>query len=378
MKNYLLSVIFLSIIFFPLFNSQIGLVTDIKNTENRKMSDRPELKFDYLDPFPGQYEKYYNDNFTIRSMLIKQYNLLNVLVYKKSPIPEQLIIGKDNFLFTSDKELKTYINKDSFNIVELQSFKKELEYRADYLNKYKCEFYFMIIPTKASIYQDKLPNYIFKYNKKTLGEQLLYYLKSNCNINSIDLYKLFRSKKSNSSIYRKSDNHWTELGAYYASNEFLKDINVSFPNVTLSKLDDYFINKIEISNGNLSHMLSDVYLYKDTYISMTPKFGYKAVDVAPIGYKCVPNFPYLDNYEKNREIIDSKLPKILIISDSFGDAIFPFLAEHFSRTTKIFDGWQYKLNEEIYLNEKPDVFLLMIFEANLRNFLSFQSRLKNN
>jgi hypothetical protein len=58
--------------------------------------------------------------------------------------------------------------------------------------------------------------------------------------------------------------------------------------------------------------------------------------------------------------------------------IFPYLSEKFSTTELIFDGWQYKLNEDIVNHEKPDVMLLFMLESNLRNFLHHQSRLNKN
>ena len=53
--------------------------------------------------------------------------------------------------------------------------------------------------------------------------------------------------------------------------------------------------------------------------------------------------------------------------------MFPFLAENFSVTEKIFDKWEYKLNESIVENEKPDVFLMIVLESNLRNIIKYRS-----
>jgi alginate O-acetyltransferase complex protein AlgJ len=80
-------------------------------------------------------------------------------------------------------------------------------------------------------------------------------------------------------------------------------------------------------------------------------------------------FAYTWEYENVREIKNSKQPRLLIISDSFGAALFPFLSENFSRTVKIFDAWQYKLNEDIVNSEKPDAVVLVIDEPILRNFI---------
>ena len=58
--------------------------------------------------------------------------------------------------------------------------------------------------------------------------------------------------------------------------------------------------------------------------------------------------------------------------------LYPLLSEEFSRTVRIFDAWQYKLNEDIIEKEKPDIVILLALEANLRNLLSSASRFKPN
>jgi hypothetical protein len=110
---------------------------------------------------------------------------------------------------------------------------------------------------------------------------------------------------------------------------------------------------------------------------LVPKKGFVSSEVPKTGYPIIPGFPYPYAYEADREIPGSKQPRILIISDSFGEAIFPFISERFSRSVKIFDAWQFKLNEDIVANEKPDVVLVVVLESNLRNMLKHQSRLKN-
>ncbi|HEX2901548.1 MAG TPA: hypothetical protein VHS96_17685, partial [Bacteroidia bacterium] len=94
-----------------------------------------------------------------------------------------------------------------------------------------------------------------------------------------------------------------------------------------------------------------------------------------VPYPPIADFPYDWDYESVREIEGRDSPKLLLITDSFGHNIFPYLAEQFGRSVKIFDGWQYKLNREIVLQERPDVVILMPMEANLRHVLSHQARL---
>jgi hypothetical protein len=56
-----------------------------------------------------------------------------------------------------------------------------------------------------------------------------------------------------------------------------------------------------------------------------------------------------------------------MIHDSFGSTLIPFFNEHFSKSVYIFDGWQHAFNEEIVLNEKPDIYIQLVVESLLPN-----------
>ncbi len=120
-------------------------------------------------------------------------------------------------------------------------------------------------------------------------------------------------------------------------------------------------------------MLSNIDNFKDVFFEIKPKLGFKSFEAPKFGYPPPPYFVYPWKYEEDREIKDSKKPRLLIISDSFGENLFPFLSEKFSRSVKIFDSWQYKLNLDIIRNEKPDVVLLLVLESNIRCILHFSA-----
>ena len=373
----IITVSFLLIISFPFINDKLKLVKDIASSENRQMTQRPPFDIKHLDPYPERFEKYYNDNFTIRSTMVKYYNLVNLEVFKKSPLPDKIVIGNDGWLFLAGDEDDSYKGKNSLTIAELNAFKLELTYRKKYLNDMGCKFYFLIAPSKANIYSDKIPNNSFRFYTQSWGEQLIDYLNKNSEIDPINVYDVLRASKKDELLYYKLDNHWNELGAFYSVNEVLKSIHKDFPEISPTGIDQYKIEKTNTNKGNIVGMLSNTGDFKDFSIKLIPNVGFKATDAPLVGYPPVKGFPYPWEYEKDKEIKDNGKNKILIISDSFGEKTFPFFAEHFTRSVKIFDAWEYKLNKKIVEAEKPDVVVLVVLEANLRNVLRFQSRLKS-
>ena len=346
---------------------------DSENTENREPATKPVLTIKNLDPYPIQYEKYYNDHFSLRQRLMKSYYDLNLLVYHKTPIPDQVVLGKNNWLFLGGDEVDVYTCKNRFSSEELNTLKKELEYRQNYLAKQGIKFYFVIAPVKATIYGENMPKNIIKLHEESGGKQLLHYLNQNSTVTCIDLYPIMKRYKQSGLLYFKNDNHWTKRGAFIGAMQIVKTIQHDFPTLNLLSLDSMRINSTIATTGNLTAMLSKTKLFVDTIIELTPKNGFCTNEIQKVGYPVVKGFPYPWEYEMVREQKDTTLPKLLLISDSFGGNLFPYISEPFSRSVKIFDSWQYKLNEEIVKAEKPDVVVLIVLESNIRNMLKYLS-----
>lgn len=366
---------FFALLAFPLLNVKKHLVKDLANTENRKMAPLPHFQKAHLDEFAGKFETFYNENFSIRTALVKYFNLFNLYILKKSPIPDRVILGKDGWLFMGKAENDSYIGKNRFSEQELESFKRELDFRKDYLNKRGIQFYFLIAPIKAAIYPEKIPNNNLLNNKQTWGEQLIEYLNRNSTVKPINVYPVLRSNKKKDILYYKLDNHWNQLGAMYATKEIIRRIKADFPSLQPAPENGYSITKIKETKGNISKMLANVGDFEDDFYMVSPQDGFKAEKVKTENYAVDKEYKYALEYEIEKEVKGSKEPKILVISDSFGVNVFPLLAEHFKRTVKIFDCWEYKLNESIVEAEKPNIVLVIALESHLRNMLKFQSRL---
>ena len=370
-RNTILFSVFCLILVFPFFNSRTQLVKDLASTENRRMSACPPLHFNQLDTFPSKYETYYSDHFSLRSYLVKWYNQMKLSIFKQTPVPDKVVLGKNGWLFFVGQEHDSYLGKNRLTSAELEAFRQELEYRKAYLQARNCEFYVLVAPVKANIYPEEVPNDEFRASTQSTGEQLMEYLHANSNVKTIDVYQSLKSKKGNDPLYYKLDNHWNQLGAFHAANVVLDSMHEDFDELSANKLSDFSMTKKEIREGNLLEMLSNLWPTNDTYYDLCPKQGFQADYVHKIKYPMVKGFPYPDEFELEKELDEPDAPKLLVISDSFGGSIFPFLAEHFSRSVKIFDAWEYKLNEKIVASEKPDIVLLIILESGLRRMLKF-------
>ncbi|MEI7594612.1 MAG: hypothetical protein WCK02_02610 [Bacteroidota bacterium] len=340
------------------------------------MKKEPLFDTTNINVYPLAYEEFYNDNFPLRSRYIKLFNSFNLNILDKSPVPDQVIIGKEGWLYFANEELDIYKGKNRFSEKELEEFRLELDYRTNYLEKLGIKYYFMVAPSKSTIYPEYMPVSVVQENKESWGEQLINYLNKKSVVKTINVYTTLRANSKKENLYYKIDNHWNMLGGFYGANEIIRVMKKDFPQLSTHKLSEYSIKKEQIKEGNLSKMFSGSGNFRDVRCFFTPKKGRKAVEVAK-KYPVIKNFSMINDYEKTMEIKDSHKPKILIITDSFGAHAYEFLSEEFSRSVKIFDAWNYMLNEDIVLKEKPDIVLLISFEPRLRYLLKNQSRLKN-
>jgi alginate O-acetyltransferase complex protein AlgJ len=380
MKNrfraYGIVLVFLAIIVSPFLNDQFHLIKDIENFENRRLASFPKADSMLSGLFTYKLENYYNDHFSLRSRIINAFNFFNIYAFKKSPVPKYVIIGNDDWLFPVGEELDSYQGKNRLTPEELEAFKLELEYRQKYLAERGCKFYFMIAPCKASIYPEKIGYEYFRMNKQSWGEQLNDYLKKNSSVNVIDVFDSLRLKKNEGvALYYRLDNHWNPLGAFHAANAAINFMRKDFPVLSPLLLQDYNLIYKDSCGGNVATMLGKLDFYSEPCMKLEPKKEPRARDGRPGGYPCIQGFAYPWLFELDKETADSTKPSFLYICDSFGEHTFTYFSEHFSRSVKIWDAWQYKLNENIVEGEKPDIMLIMVDEPVLRNLLKHQSRL---
>ena len=134
------------------------------------------------------------------------------------------------------------------------------------------------------------------------------------------------------------------------------------------KMEDVKLKKEITNGGNLANMIGLDHLLKETNYTFEVK-NKKATDAPKQNYKPISGFAYPNEYETVSEIKNSNLSKALIIRDSYINAMMPYLNESFSKSSYIFDAWQYKLNDEILKNESPDIFILEIYEPHISNIL---------
>lgn len=366
--SILISGFFILFLFLQIINDEFHFSKEktISKSENRTLAAKPDFIIEKLDPFPKRYEKYYNDHFLFREEMNYYLNYFNYLFFNRSAMPEFCTVGKNGWLFLTLNEKPLYTGKVDFTKVQIDSIIKGLIDRNKWLSDQGIKLYVAIPPVKAEIYPEYLPDDYLHVEGLTSTEKITEAIKKHPEINFIDLVPPLIEGKKNERIYNLYDNHWNSKGAFIAYREIISKIRKDFPSTGYPERDDIIFKDTVHDGGNLATALNlqELLREKDFIPCIKNERGHPA---KLAGYKAPPNWEWI--FERVWQVDDGKLPKAVVIRDSYTNAMIPFLKENFSKSVYIFDEWQYRFHPEIIKNEKPDLVILIIFEPHLRNLL---------
>ncbi len=368
LKEILVSIIFMVILVLPVADTIFHFIPEEKNTENRALKTLPKFDVSFLDKFPVEFDEYYSDNFNLRNQFIAFNSKLKYNIFNKPPIEGKAFIGYDGWMYLVKDEMDLYYGNTVAKSNELANYYNIFRYRKKFLDSIGCKYYVVIAPAKASVYPEFLPLSKRKSIEKTLTDQIVSLLDTVTGITVIDLRAdLNKAKNRDIRMYHKTDNHWNEYGSYIAYEAIINSLSVDFPNLIPMPISKFNIETVEAEGMGLTNMMG-IYdgVYEDK-IMCKPNFKRKSKKGEKNNYPVVHGFPYTAQYEIVYTVNNNNLPNMLMIRDSFGAPLIPFLSEHFNKSVYIFDGWHHWLNEDIVINERTDIYLQVVVESFIPN-----------
>ncbi|MDL2215155.1 hypothetical protein LJC00_03100 [Dysgonomonas sp. OttesenSCG-928-M03] len=302
------------------------------------------------------------DNHAFRDKLSDICMSVYVNFFKESPIPEQVVFGKDGWQYLGNSYRNIY--NASLGIIPITQ--STIEYSCNNINEIKqfcdslgIDFYFAIAPNKASIYPEHLaltPNKLPRLKSGVMRD-----LKSNYGIETIDLFQLLENEKKNTTLYYKYDSHWNDYGALLATQKIVDHISEKH-NIKCIQEDDYLIEK-QIRNTekdrefDLSIMLN--MQVSDTYFQVTPKEEVIIQDTIVKKIRETVTQTYAVNKSKPNNT------RAFIIRDSFFIAMYPFFISSVNEASLFTYFNKENIIEEIKRVGKPDFLILIPAERNI-------------
>lgn len=358
------AVIFLCIIFLMPIIFIFSGKKDVLESENRKPAKKPDLTFaSVMDKsYMSKIDGYLSDNFPGR------------VNWVKTKLTIDRMLGKSiiNNIYIGDKMLMEKLPEPNYD---------EVQKSIDAINKF-AEHYgntkvsFMLAPTSAGIYPDKLPASAPQLNQRDFIYESTSRLSAN--VSFIDIYDTMVNERDKY-IYYRTDHHWTSYGAYCAYKH--ASTNLGYKAVELDKFDvehassDFtgtFYNKCFYDGVDKD--IIDIYTFPNgnNVTSVTMNDGIKEETSDSIYFR-----EYLEGGDKycvflgkNKAYMNIKTDalnnkKILVIKDSYANSFIPFLVNHYSEIA-VLDLRYVKTSIKEYVD--PDKYDQTLFLYNASTF----------
>lgn len=353
-----LSVGFVVLLFVVMFLNIITPTSKTSVAENRELQQRPSMSLSRLldGKFASEYTKFLSDQFINRDGLIKIKAKFDLMTGKKEI--NGVYIAKNDYLMEGFKR-----SDDNSTLSKLSEINKFTN------NNTGLKVSMMLVPNKVEIYSNLLP----KSNPNDSQKEYVNFVKKNLDskIKVVELFDVFEKNKNNIDLYFKTDHHWTTDGAYLAYVEYCKALNLEPINENMLERNlasDSFKGSLYYKNGAEIGFPDELYLYlnKNEDKPVLVKY-YDDLKKVPSLYD-VSKLQGRDPYEvftggnhtqiKIRTNIDTKR-KLLVVKDSYANAMLPFLVNNFSEIT-IVDLRYFTecLQDVIQNNELTDVLFL--------------------
>jgi len=363
-----LPLLFLLLIFLPLADMIFRIGRPVPIRENRKLAAKPRFTLRQPWGFLKNYEAYFNDHFGFRTRLLLAHNRLVYGLFRVSAT-EKVIIGRQGWLFLSrmadfTNEVDYYRAIKPFSLGELAAFKKVLEERRDWLAERGIRYLFMLAPNKSTIYPEFMPAYLNKVHPRSRMDQLVDYLARHSDLRILDLRPALLKEKQSARIYHKTDSHWNDLGGYFVYREMMRRLGEYFPGVRPMQLGDFVVGRVSGPEGDLASMLalrSD--RWREILSTIEPKVPFQARPAASTpGFAPVNTWIHLDA----TECPGAPIAAAVMVRDSFGHQLIPFLSETFARIVYIWD-WDLHFFPDVIAKEKPFIVIDEMAERSLLN-----------
>ena len=294
-------------------------------------------------------EEQIKESLFLKKELIHFYGKINQHVFKESG-NSQVVVGKEDWLFFGET-LPDYLGKLNYSKEELEQMGEKLLQIQNHVIASGGKFLFICAPNKNTIYSKYMPWYLLKNPQESNGQQLIEVLQEK-GVNYIDVEKIL-DQRVGYNVYYQSDSHWNYQGALLIYNEIMKRTGIEnyeeYENADweektfIGDLTPLYLPKAKVSEKALFPIISNNYHSKKPFRSF--------------------NDLLIETQNNNNHY------SMLVLRDSFGEQIFPFLANYIGELV-----YKRSYNYDQLLNETLDydMVVIEIVERELSQLLPYR------
>jgi len=376
-----IEIIFL-IIFFVILFIPMSKIDTAKNMaqENRMIATFPSIINNdktLNKNFGIEFNNWFNDRFFGRSALIEFNVKIECQLNKNYCGNELATLYKDkNIIYLNRSWGLAPLTNNKENI--LKAYTKNINKLTEFCKNNDIKLYILIAPRQVDFF-DNSNLYDNRKDQPDPADEVIEYLKTNTKANIIYPKDILLKENKNQYTFFKTDNHWTEKGAFIGYQELMKVINKDFKNISIIEektLNKTYDNKV---HGTYGDGISQIGLSKNT--------AKKMMDTKYLYYKNplynqlkISNYTSRTDFQKENgdyEFFYKKglNKKTIVIGNSFSESLMKFLPYSFETTIRLADHiGKRNLNFDVYknllLDEKPDILILCFQTTYMFNLLN--------
>ncbi len=291
---------------------------------------------------------YVSDHIAFRSELITVHNSILSKVFDTSA-SKDVVLGKQGWLYYKDTE-NDYLGKNVLSDAEIDIIANNIKMMQQYVEANGAKFLFFIAPNKNSLYGQYMPDLGAKFSQQSNAKKLMSALQKQ-NVPYIDFFTVFDEKEE--ILYHRLDSHWNNRGAALARDTILEALEIE----QYIKWYDMPYDIIKNHKGDLYEMLYPMGKELDNNVIFQKEFEFTADNEIH-----APDDIQIDTTN------ETKQHSLLMFRDSFGNALYPFMADSFghSRFSRKMP-YHFTMMEEVY----ADVVIVEIVERNISNLAKY-------
>ncbi len=304
-----------------------GGASEIAKIENRAASAWPKAPRTVaeLNNAPRMIENFVADRFGFRRSLIG-FNLYLTDQLDLQMGERNALVGQDGWLFgTMSQSLELYAGRAPFREGEAERWLEALSAVKEDASENGAVFVAMIAPQKATVYSEYLPADI-KAGRAPGRREVMEAGAALYAIPMASAVAPLRAAKHRGRLYYQTDTHWTGLGAYEAYRALMARLAVEGIDAPIAERKRLRLSEPGEFVGDLSRMLSQDGRYREETVKISIESPATLIREETIE-------AYQFDAFKTR-IIESEpadRPSVLVLGDSFSEALLPFFRESFSR-----------------------------------------------
>ncbi|MEK3837611.1 DHHW family protein [Paenibacillus sp. FSL R7-0128] len=316
-------------------------------SENRMLQQLPAFSLQALESgkFTSEFEAYLSDQFMERDFWIGLKSDADRGLGRKES--NGVYIGKDGYL------IQKFTPPEKGDLEDKVKAIQAFDQATPGLRKYM-----MLVPTAASILEDKLPPYASGGDERGYWDKI-----KDSDLEDIQCVDVSPALEANKEqpVYYRTDHHWTTQGAFLAYREL-----GALMGFTPRNEDDFNIRQVTsqfygslYSKSGFRHIRPDAIELYYPKVPETVSVEYVDEQQSADSMYAMENLTKKDKYtvffNGNHGLLhittgSAEGRRLLIVKDSYANSLIPFLTSHFSEIDVVdlryYDGDLLKLTEE--------------------------------